>query len=67
MRSVGRAGRPWKLCFNDDCPTMVEMREKKAERLAAQEAAKKAKELDEAEAKIFFMFMIFEVTKLKKI
>lgn len=51
MKTRGRAGRPWKLCFNDDCPTMVEMREKKAERLAAQEAAKKAKELDEAEAK----------------
>lgn len=51
VRTRGRAGRPWKLCFNDDCPTMVEMREKKAERLAAQEAAKKAKELDEKEAK----------------
>lgn len=51
VKTRGRAGRPWKLCFNDDCPTMVEMREKKAERLAAQEAAKKAKELDEAEAK----------------
>jgi len=33
-------GRPWKLCLNDDCPTMVEMREKRAER----EAAKAAKE-----------------------
>lgn len=51
VRTRGRAGRPWKLCFNDDCPTMVEMREKKAERLAAQEAAKKAKALDEEEAK----------------
>lgn len=50
VKTRGRAGRPWKLCFNDDCPTMVEMREKKAERLAAQEAKKKAKELDEAEA-----------------
>ncbi|MCO5314813.1 MAG: DNA topoisomerase I [Solirubrobacterales bacterium] len=42
VKTRGRAGRPWKLCFNDDCPTMVEMREKKAERLAAQEAKKKA-------------------------
>jgi len=42
VKTRGRAGRPWKLCFNDDCPTMIEMREKKAERLAAQEAKKKA-------------------------
>jgi DNA topoisomerase-1 len=33
-------GRPWKLCLNDDCPSMVEMREKRAER----ERAKAAKE-----------------------
>jgi len=44
VKTRGRAGRPWKLCFNDDCPTMIEMREKKAERLAAQEAKKKADE-----------------------
>jgi DNA topoisomerase-1 len=36
-------GRPWKLCLNDDCPTMVEMREKRAEREAARDAAKAAK------------------------
>jgi DNA topoisomerase-1 len=36
-------GRPWKLCLNDDCPSMVEMREKRAERLAAREAAAKKK------------------------
>ncbi len=42
VKTRGRAGRPWKLCFNDDCPTMVEMREKKAERQAAQEAKKEA-------------------------
>jgi len=46
VKSRGKSGRPWKLCFNDDCPTMVEMREKKAER----EAAKKAKEAAEAAA-----------------
>ena len=28
----GFRGRPWKLCLNDDCPSMVEMREKRAER-----------------------------------
>ncbi len=44
VKSRGKSGRPWKLCFNDECPTMVEMREKKAER----EAAKKAKEAAEA-------------------
>jgi DNA topoisomerase-1 len=36
-------GRPWKLCLNDDCPTMVEMREKRAEREAAKEAQAAAK------------------------
>lgn len=46
VKSRGKSGRPWKLCFNEDCPTMVEMREKKAER----EAAKKAKEAAEAAA-----------------
>ena len=39
-------GRPWKLCLNDDCPTMVEMREKRAEREAAKEAREAAKKLD---------------------
>ena len=41
-------GRAWKLCLNDDCPTMVEMREKRAEREAAKEAAAKAKATAEA-------------------
>jgi hypothetical protein len=43
----GFRGRPWKLCLNDDCPTMVEMREKRAEReaqKAEREAAKAARE-----------------------
>ncbi len=43
------AGRPWKLCLNDDCPTMVEMREKRAEREAAKEAREAAKEAAEAD------------------
>ena len=42
----GFRGRPWKLCLNDDCPTMVEMREKRAER----QAAKAAREAAKAEA-----------------
>ena len=36
-------GRAWKLCLNDDCPTMVEMREKRAEREAAKQAREEAK------------------------
>ena len=39
----GFRGRPWKLCLNDDCPTMVEMRAKRAERQAAKEAREAAK------------------------
>ncbi len=39
----GFRGRPWKLCLNDDCPTMVEMREKREERRRAQEAREAAK------------------------
>ena len=39
----GFRGRPWKLCLNDDCPTMVEMREKRAERQAQKEAREAAK------------------------
>jgi DNA topoisomerase-1 len=31
-------GRTWKLCLNDDCPSMVEMRQKRAEREAARAA-----------------------------
>jgi DNA topoisomerase I len=33
-------GRPWKLCLNDECPSMQEMKRRRAER----EAAKAAKE-----------------------
>jgi DNA topoisomerase-1 len=36
----GFRGRPWKLCLNDDCPSMVEMRQKREERKRAQEARK---------------------------
>ncbi len=44
----GFRGRPWKLCLNDDCPTMVEMREKRAERQKAKEEAEKRKAEKEA-------------------
>jgi DNA topoisomerase-1 len=39
----GFRGRPWKLCLNDDCPTMVEMRQKREERQKAKEAREAAK------------------------
>jgi DNA topoisomerase I len=39
----GFRGRPWKLCLNDECPSMVEMREKRAERDAARKAREDAK------------------------
>jgi DNA topoisomerase-1 len=42
----GFRGRPWKLCLNDDCPSMVEMRQKRAERARAREAREKAKAAD---------------------
>jgi len=39
----GFRGRPWKLCLNDDCPSMVEMREKRDERDRAKKAKEEAK------------------------
>ena len=43
----GFRGRPWKLCLNDDCPSMVEMREKRAEREAQKKAREEAKQGEE--------------------
>ncbi|MEO7197410.1 MAG: hypothetical protein ABIZ50_02965, partial [Solirubrobacterales bacterium] len=40
-------GRPWLLCLNDDCPTMIEMREKRAERLKQREEAAERKKAEE--------------------
>ena len=45
-----KPGRPWKLCFNDDCPSMEEMKRKRAEREAAKAAKEAAKEAEEAKA-----------------
>ncbi len=39
----GFRGRPWKLCLNDDCPSMVEMRQKREERQRARAAKEAAK------------------------
>jgi DNA topoisomerase I len=40
-------GRPWDLCFNEECPSMQEMRRRRAEREEAR-AAKEAKDGDGA-------------------
>jgi DNA topoisomerase-1 len=47
LQVVPWRGRPWKLCLNDDCPSMAEMKRRRAER----EAAKAAKEAAEAAEK----------------
>ena len=47
LQVVPWRGRPWKLCLNDECPSMAEMKRRRAER----EAAKAAKEAAEAAAK----------------
>jgi len=39
----GFRGRPWKLCLNDECPSMQEMKRKKAERDAARAAREEMK------------------------
>jgi DNA topoisomerase-1 len=44
-----KPGRPWKLCFNDDCPSMEEMKRKRAEREAAKAAKEAAKAAEEAD------------------
>jgi DNA topoisomerase I len=43
----GFRGRPWKLCLNDECPSMIEMQQKRAEREAARNAAKAMKKAAE--------------------
>jgi DNA topoisomerase-1 len=40
----GFRGRPWKLCLNNDCPSMVEMRKQREERQAARAAKEAEKE-----------------------
>jgi DNA topoisomerase-1 len=39
-------GRPWDLCFNEECPSMQEMRRRRAEREAAKAAKEAAPETD---------------------
>jgi hypothetical protein len=47
LQVVPWRGRPWKLCLNDDCPSMAEMKRRREER----EKAKAAKEAAEAAEK----------------
>ena len=47
LQVVPWRGRPWKLCLNDECPSMAEMKRRREER----EAAKAAKEAAEAAEK----------------
>ncbi|HYU16041.1 MAG TPA: DNA topoisomerase, partial [Candidatus Acidoferrum sp.] len=50
LQVVPWRGRPWKLCLNDECPSMAEMKRRRAEREAAK-AAKEAAEAAEKEGK----------------
>jgi len=43
LQVVPFRGRPWKLCLNDDCPSMAEMKRRRAEREAAKAAKAAAK------------------------
>jgi hypothetical protein len=45
----GFRGRPWKLCLNDACPSMEEMRRQRAEREEAKAAREAAKANGEGE------------------
>ena len=44
----GLRGRPWKLCLNDECPSMVEMRRQREERQRSRAARAAAQDGDAA-------------------
>ncbi len=46
LKVVPFRGRPWNLCLNEECPSMEEMRKRRAEREAAKEAKEAAEKLD---------------------
>jgi hypothetical protein len=53
LKVVPLRGRAWDLCLNDDCPSMQEMKRRRAERDAARAAKESAGEADgEASAKV---------------
>jgi DNA topoisomerase-1 len=47
LKVVPFRGRPWNLCLNEDCPSMEEMRKRRAEREAARAAKEAAEKMDE--------------------
>src|SRR3712207_5839642 len=51
LTGKGFRGRPWKLCLNNDCPSMIEMQKQRAERQAAREAREAAKAAKEDSGK----------------
>jgi DNA topoisomerase-1 len=51
LQVVPWRGRPWKLCLNDECPSMAEMKRRRAEREAAKAAKEAAEEAAEDGAK----------------
>jgi DNA topoisomerase-1 len=51
LKVVPFRGRPWNLCLNEECPSMEEMRKRRAEREAARAAKEEAQEMDEDGAK----------------
>ncbi|HSJ18169.1 MAG TPA: DNA topoisomerase I [Solirubrobacterales bacterium] len=51
LKVVPFRGRPWNLCLNEECPSMEEMRKRRAEREAARAAKEAAEDMDEDGAK----------------
>jgi DNA topoisomerase-1 len=49
LKVVPLRGRTWDLCLNDECPSMQEMKRRRAEREAAREARKATKEAPAAD------------------
>jgi DNA topoisomerase I len=47
LKVVPFRGRPWNLCLNEECPSMEEMRKRRAEREAAKAAKEAARKMDE--------------------
>ena len=47
LKVVPFRGRPWNLCLNEECPSMEEMRKRRAEREAAKAAKEAAEKADE--------------------
>jgi DNA topoisomerase-1 len=46
LKVVPFRGRPWNLCLNEECPSMEEMRKRRAEREAARAAKEDSEKID---------------------